>query len=253
MKCECKQFTIKVTQGNAWQLLLPLRTAHWEQDKQIVENVDVDALQDIVVYVDGEVWQDWAMDERGPLLTIPADMPFGAHNVEMTATYFGVEIRAAYFECFTIVRWSYESNTGQFIPDAPITGEAAYVYIGITDDQEIDALKAELRRKIAAANAAKEQYEAMAQEYAEKIEELDDLATKTDVTTAQQSIEGAVATAQAAVEGEISQAVATTAQNIAGSEAHTAQNITAAKNEILAALPQEAPASFIQSLFAHES
>ena len=220
MKCECKQFTIKVTQGNAWQLLLPLRTAHWEQDKQIVENVDVDALQDIVVYVDGEEWQDWVMDERGPLLTIPADMPFGAHNVEMTATYFGVEIRAAYFECFTIVRWSYESNTGQFIPDAPITGEAAYVYIGITDDQEIDALKAELRRKIAAANAAKEQYEAMAQEYAEKIAELDDLATKTDVTT---------------------------------STGTTADNITTAKNEILAALPQEASAEFIQSLFENES
>ena len=220
MKCECKQFTIKVTQGNVWQLLLPLRTAHWEQDKQIVENVDVDALQDIVVYVDGEEWQDWVMDERGPLLTIPADMPFGAHNVEMTATYFGVEIRAAYFECFTIVRWSYESNTGQFIPDAPITGEAAYVYIGITDDQEIDALKAELRQKIAEANAAKEQYEAMVEEYAEKIEELDDLATKTDVTT---------------------------------STGTTADNITTAKNEILAALPQEASAEFIQSLFANES
>ena len=220
MKCECKQFTIKVTQGNAWQLLLPLRTAHWEQDKQIVENVDVDALQDIVVYVDGEEWQDWVMDERGPLLTIPADMPFGAHNVEMTATYFGVEIRAAYFECFTIVRWSYESNTGQFIPDAPITGEAAYVYIGITDDQEIDALKAELRQKIAEANAAKEQYEAMVEEYAEKIEELDNLATKTDVTA---------------------------------STGTTADNITTAKNEILAALPQEASAEFIQSLFANES
>lgn len=231
MKCECKQFTIKVTQGNAWQLLLPLRTAHWEQDKQIVENVDVDALQDIVVYVDGEVWQDWVMDERGPLLTIPADMPFGAHNVEMTATYFGVEIRAAYFECFTIVRWSYESNTGQFIPDAPITGEAAYVYIGITDDQEIDALKAELRHKIAEANAAKEQYEAMAREYAEKIEELDDLATKTDVTTS----------------------TGTTAVNIATNEAHTAQNITAAKNEILAALPQEATEQEIDELFQSEN
>ena len=226
MKCECKQFTIKVTQGNAWQFLLPLRTAHWEQDKKIVENVDVDGLQ---------------------------DMPFGAHNVEMTATYFGVEIREAYFECFTIVRWSYESNTGQFIPDAPITGEAAYVYIGITDNEEIDAMKAELRQKIAEANAEKARYEAMVEEYAEKIEELDDLATKTDVTTAQQSIEGAVATAQAAVEGAISQAVATTAQNIAGSEAHTAQNITTAKNEILAALPQEASAEFIQSLFANES
>lgn len=220
MKCECKQFTIKVTQGNAWQLLLPLRTAHWEQDKQIVENVDVDALQDIVVYVDGEEWQDWAMDERGPLLTIPADMPFGAHNVEMTATYFGVEIRAAYFECFTIVRWSYESNTGQFIPDAPITGEAAYVYIGITDDEEIDALKAELRQKIAEANAEKARYEALVEEYAEKIEELDDLATKTDVTA---------------------------------STGTTADNITTAKNEILAALPQEASAEFIQSLFESQS
>jgi hypothetical protein len=101
----------------------------------------------------------------------------------------------------------------------------AFVYVGITDDDELERIKAELRQEVAAARAAKEQYEAMAQEYAEKIAELDDLATKTDVTTAQESIEGTVGTA-----------TATTTQNIATNEAHTAQNIT---DKAKAAIPRD--------------
>ena len=231
MKCECP-YTLKVPLGNAFQVLFPVKTAEWKDGERTVEVADVRALTDIVVKVDGEEWQDWEMDERGPLVNFPANsLAKGPHNVEVTADYFGVAIRAAYFECITMVQWSYESNIGNYIIGSPLVAEAAYIYVGITDDEELEALKAELRAEIAAERAAKEQYEAMAREYAEKIAELDDLATKTDVTTS----------------------TGTTAENIATNEAHTAQNITTAKNEILAALPQEASAEFIQSLFESQS
>jgi hypothetical protein len=247
-QCRC-QYTIKVTEGNEWDLLLQLKTDTYESDQPISGDIDFRALEDVVTTIDGIEWEH-TIEDNGVMLHITAEEPEGwqgqpwrgPHNVELTATYFGVEIRAAYFECFTIVKWSYESNVRNFIPEAPLASELAFVYVGITDDDELERIKAELRQEVAAARAAKEQYEAMAEEYAEKIAELDDLATKTDVTTAQESIEGTLGTA-----------TATTTQNIATNEAHTAQNITAAKNEILAALPQEAPAEFIQSLFAHES
>lgn len=231
MKCECP-YTLKVPLGNAFQVLFPVKTAEWKDGERTVEVADVRALTDIVVKVDGDEWQDWEMDERGPLVNFPANsLAKGPHNVEVTADYFGVAIRAAYFECITMVQWSYESNIGNYIIGSPLVAEAAYIYVGITDDEELEALKQQLRQEIAAERAAKEQYEAMAREYAEKIEDLDDLATKTDVTSS----------------------TGTTAVNIATNEAHTAQNITDAKNEILAALPQEASAEFIQSLFANES
>ena len=242
MKCECP-YTLKVPEGNAFQVVFPVTTAKWEHDKKIVEVADPYALRNIVVKVDGNVWDLWTVEDRGPLLTFPAySIAKGPHNVEITAEYFGVDIRAAYFECITMVKWSYESNIGNHIIDSPLVAEAAYIYIGITDDAELAALKAELRAEIAEMRAAKEHYEAMVEEYAEKIEELDDLATKTDVTTAQESIEGTVGTA-----------TATTTQNIATNEAHTAQNITTAKNEILAALPQEATEQEIDELFPSES
>lgn len=218
MKCRC-QYTIKVTEGNEWDLLLQLKTDTYESDQPISGDIDFRALEDVVTTIDGNEWPH-TIEDNGVMLHIPADMERGPHNVELTATYFGVEIRAAYFECFTIVKWSYESNVRNFIPEAPQASELAFVYVGITDDAELAALKAELRAEIAEMRAAKEHYEAMVEEYAEKIAELDDLATKADVTT---------------------------------STGTTADNITTAKNEILAALPQEAPASFIQSLFASES
>ena len=231
MKCECP-YTLKLPLGNAFQVLFPVKTAEWKDGERTVEVADVRALTDIVVKVDGDEWQDWEMDERGPLVNFSKDsLAKGPHNVEVTADYFGVAIRAAYFECITMVQWSYESNIGNYIIGSPLVAEAAYIYVGITDDEELEQLKAELRAEIAAERAAKEQYEAMAREYAEKIAERDDLATKTDVTTS----------------------TSTTAVNIATNEAHTAQNITDAKNEILAALPHEASAEFIQSLFANES
>lgn len=226
MKCECP-YTLKVPIGNAFQVLFPVKTAEWKDGERTVEVADVRALTDIVVKVDGEEWQQgWEMDERGPLVNFPKDsLAKGPHNVEITADYFGVAIRAAYFECITMVQWSYESNIGNYIIGSPLVAEAAYIYVGITDDEELEELKQQYRNAIAATETARLQYEAAKEEFNEKAEQLDDVAKET--TLLQKS---------AAIIEAISGIHIDIPENIA-----TKDDVTAAKQAILDALSQIQP------------
>ena len=226
MKCECP-YTLKVPLGNAFQVLFPVKTAEWKDGERAVEVADVRALTDIVVKVDGEEWQQgWEMDERGPLVNFPKDsLAKGPHNVEITADYFGVAIRAAYFECITMVQWSYESNIGNYIIGSPLVAEAAYIYVGITDDDELEALKQQYRNAIAATETARLAYEAAKEEFNEKAEALDDVAKET--TLLQKS---------AAIIEAISGIHIDIPENIA-----TRDDVTAAKQAILDALSQIQP------------
>jgi len=225
MKCECP-YTLKVPLGNAFQVLFPVKTAEWKDGERTVEVADVRALTDIVVKVDGEEWQDWEMDERGPLVNFPKDsLAKGPHNVEITADYFGVAIRAAYFECITMVQWSYESNIGNYIIGSPLVAEAAYIYVGITDDEELEALKQQYREATAACETARLEYEAAKEEFDEKAEALDDVAKES--TLLQKS---------AAIIEAISGIHIDIPDNIA-----TKDDVTAAKQAILDALSHIAP------------
>ena len=225
MKCECP-YTLKVPLGNAFQVLFPVKTAEWKDGERTVEVADVRALTDIVVKVDGEEWQDWEMDERGPLVNFPKDsLAKGPHNVEVTADYFGVAIRAAYFECITMVQWSYESNIGNYIIGSPLVAEAAYIYVGITDDEELEALKQQYRDATAACETARLQYEAAKEEFDEKAEQLDDVAKES--TLLQKS---------AAIIEAISGIHIDIPDNIA-----TKDDVTAAKQAILDALSHISP------------
>ena len=225
MKCECP-YTLKVPLGNAFQVLFPVKTAEWKDGERTVEVADVRALTDIVVKVDGEEWQDWEMDERGPLVNFPANsLAKGPHNVEVTADYFGVAIRAAYFECITMVQWSYESNIGNYIIGSPLVAEAAYIYVGITDDEELEALKQQYREATAACETARLQYEAAKEEFDEKAEQLDDVAKES--TLLQKS---------AAIIEAISGIHIDIPDNIA-----TKDDVTAAKQAILDALSHISP------------
>lgn len=225
MKCECP-YTLKVPLGNAFQVLFPVKTAEWKDGERTVEVADVRALTDIVVKVDGEEWQGWEMDERGPLVNFPQDsLAKGPHNVEITADYFGVAIRAAYFECITMVQWSYESNIGNYIIGSPLVAEAAYIYVGITDDEELEALKQQYREATAACETARLEYEAAKEEFDEKAEQLDDVAKES--TLLQKS---------AAIIEAISGIHIDIPDNIA-----TKDDVTAAKQAILEALSQIQP------------
>ena len=226
MKCECP-YTLKVPLGNAFQVLFPVKTAEWKDGERTVEVADVRALTDIVVKVDGEEWQlGWEMDDKGPLVNFPKDsLAKGPHNVEITADYFGVAIRAAYFECITMVQWSYESNIGNYIVGSPLVAEAAYIYVGITDDEELEALKQQYREATAACETARLQYEAAKEEFDEKAEQLDDVAKES--TLLQKS---------AAIIEAISGIHIDIPDNIA-----TKDDVTAAKQAILEALSHISP------------
>ena len=225
MKCECP-YTLKVPLGNAFQVLFPVKTAEWKDGERTVEVADVRALTDIVVKVDGDEWQDWEMDERGPLVNFPKDsLAKGPHNVEVTADYFGVAIRAAYFECITMVQWSYESNIGNYIIGSPLVAEAAYIYVGITDDEELEEIKQQLRTSIAETEQARLAYEAAKEEFDEKAEQLDDVAKES--TLLQKS---------AAIIEAISGIHIDIPDNIA-----TKDDVTAAKQAILDALSHISP------------
>ena len=240
MKCNNKQQTIKVTEGNAFTLILPLKKRTYVSNVPIDEAIVYADLQDVVLTIGGEQYEV-SLGLEGVQTYVP-ELAKGTYDIILTATYHEATIRAAYFEALSIVPWNYTSDAQQYLPGSPIVADAAFIIGGPLTDAQLEELKAAYVAAKQAAEEAEAEAQAKVVEYAEKIEELDDLATKTDVTTAQQSIEGAVATAQAAVEGAISQAVAT-----------TAQNITAAKNEILAALPKEASEQEIDDLFNEPS
>ena len=225
MKCECP-YTLKVPLGNAFQVLFPVKTAEWKDGERTVEVADVRALTDIVVKVDGDEWQDWEMDERGPLVNFPKDsLAKGPHNVEVTADYFGVAIRAAYFECITMVQWSYESNIGNYIIGSPLVSEAAYIYVGITDDEELEQLKQQYREATAACETARLQYEAAKEEFDEKAEQLDDVAQQTTLVHSAATILEAISGIHIDIPDNIA----------------TKDDVTAAKQAILDALSQIQP------------
>ena len=176
-QCMHKIETVKVPKGNAFGLLLPFKTARWEDAELVPDNIDIRYLEDVVITIDDQTWEDYEMDERGPIVHIGADdFDLGAHNATIEATYAGVAIRGAFYECFTIVEWSFESNVEQHLPDSPLIAETSYVYIGITDDEELEALKQQYRDAIASCETARLQYEAAKEAYDEKAEALDDVA-----------------------------------------------------------------------------
>ena len=225
-QCMHKIETVKVPKGNAFGLLLPFKTARWEDAELVPDNIDIRYLEDVVITIDDQPWEDYEMDDRGPIVHIGADdFDLGAHNATIEATYAGVAIRGAFYECFTIVEWSFESNVEHHLPDSPLIAETSYVYIGITDDAELEALKQQYREATAACETARLQYEAAKEAYDEKAEALDDVAKESSL------LSGFAATLEAIAGIHVD-----IPDNIA-----TRQDVQTATEAILAALGQIQP------------
>ena len=237
MSCAFSQNTIKVPEGNSWQMLLPLKTAKWRGDRLVTETIDYRALEDIAVLIDGVEYDDWQMTEDGPLVNMPAgQFEKGPHNTVLTALYFGVEVKASYFENFTIVAWSFESNVGEHLQESPLISDPAYIYVGITDDQELEALKQQYRNAIAATETARLQYEAAKEAYDEKAEALDDVAKQ---STMLQEF-ALTLEAIAGIHIDIPEDIATE-EDVTAAKQAILTAITNSKQDILTALGQISP------------
>lgn len=164
--------TIRVTAGNAFSLLLPLKKKQYISDQPIEEVINAVLLTDVQVLLNGEEWSEFELGKDGVLVHFPSTSPKGVYNIELTAKYGGIAIRAAYFQCLSIVAWSYQADAENYIPTSPIVADAAFIIT--SSDEELTALKEQYRDAIAATEAEKAEYE-------RKVAELDGFAKEDSV------------------------------------------------------------------------
>lgn len=175
----CNNFpNIKIVEGNAFALLLPLKKRTFESCEPIDEDIDCTQLTDVVFKFGGVEYQV-ELGADGVRVVMPATLAKGTYGIVLTATYYGSSIRAAYESAVSIVAYNSQSDAQQYLPGSPIVLNGAYIIGGAMTDTELEALKEEYRAKIEEAEQAKEEAEEAKQEYIEKAEMLEDVAKET--------------------------------------------------------------------------
>ena len=177
----CNFPTIKITEGNAFTLIFPLKRRTYVAKRPIDEDIDVTRLTDVHVTLGGVEYAP-TIETSGVRIDVPATLARGTYDGLLTADYDGNAIRGAYESCVQIVEWNAQSNAQQYILGSPVATNAAYVLGHMPTDAEVDALKQELREQIAAAEQAEAKALAEKERYAEAIEHLDDIAQESTLT-----------------------------------------------------------------------
>ena len=172
---------IKIVEGNAFSLILPLKKRTYQSCRPIDEDIDATQLTNLVVKFGG-VEYEVSVDEQGVRIDLPATLALGMYSIVLTATYQGSEIRAAYESAVQIVTWNEMSNAQQYIQGSPIVMESAYVIGGTLTDAELEALKEEYREKNAQLAQAIADAEAAKAEWEQKAAELDGVAKQSTLT-----------------------------------------------------------------------
>lgn len=184
----CEKFpNIRITEGNAFALLLPLRTRTYVSSQPIDEDIDYTQLENIV-FTFGGVEYEADVTDRGVQIILPDTLAVGTYNAILTAEYLGNEIRAAYESAVTIVPWSAQSSAEQYIVGSPIVMRSAYVLSGAMTDAELEALKEEYREKNAQLQQAIADAEAAKAEWEQKAADLDGVAQESTLTQGVQDI-----------------------------------------------------------------
>lgn len=168
---------IKITEGNDFSLLFPLKTRVYVNGRPIDSDVDILALTDVVVKC-GDMTMPCTQQADGLLVDFPDTLAKGTYDIVITAQYRGHELRAAYFEALTIVAWSYQSDAQAYMQGSPILVQPAFVVYNLTD-AELAQLKQDLRDAIAAAEQAEADAEQAKREWEQRAAELDDVAKET--------------------------------------------------------------------------
>lgn len=206
MNCN-KQQTIKVTEGNAFTLILPLKKRTYVSSKPIDEDIVYADLQDVVLTIGGEQYEV-SLGLDGVQTYVP-ELAKGMYDIILTATYHEATIRAAYFEALSIVPWNYASDAQNYLPGSPIVADAAYIIGGPLTDAQLEELKAAYVAAKQAADEAEAAAQAAKEAYDAKAEQLDDVASETKATENKQAVLGAIDTLKTALQGDNAQATLT--------------------------------------------
>ena len=233
----CNNFpNIRITEGNNFSLILPLRSRTYVATRPIDEDIDPAQLENVVVTFGGVEYQA-QITAQGVQIDLPATLAVGTYNILLTAEYLESSIRAAYESAVTIVPWSAQSTAEQYITGSPIVMRAAYVLSGAMTDAELEALKQDYREKNAQLDEAIAEYERRAAE-------LDGVAQEETLTQGVQDIRADIAgidtsTLAKEITAEAAKQAAQDAK-VAAQAAETTAQGTENKNEILAAIQANA-------------
>lgn len=220
----CNFPTIKITEGNAFTLIFPLKRRSYVAERPIDEDIDVTRLSDVRVTLGGVEYAP-TIETYGVRIDVPATLARGTYDGLLTADYDGNAIRGAYESCVQIVAWNAQSNAQQYILGSPVATNAAYVLGYMPTDAEYEALKQQLREQIAAAEQAQAEALAEKERYAYALEHLDDVAKETTLLKKSAAIIEAISGIHIDIP-----------ENIA-----TRDDVNAAKQAILDALSQIQP------------
>lgn len=235
--------TIKVTEGNEFSLLIPLKRRTFESCRPIDEDIDAMELTDLVVKFGGVVYQP-SVDESGVTIILPGTLARGTYDIVLTAKYQGSDIRAAYESAVSIVPWNSQSDAQQYVPGSPIVLESAYIIGGTLTDEELEQLKQDLREAIWSADQAREAAERAEQEFINQAEQLSGTAQETTLTDGIQTLSDKidnidVDTSGLAQQGSNDSATLTDTQAYASSAATDAAYIRSASDAAFPTLAKE--------------
>lgn len=245
----CNFPTIKITEGNAFTLIFPLKRRSYLSEKPIDNDIDVTRLSNVHVTLGGVEYAP-TIETYGVRIDVPATLVRGTYDGLLTADYDGNAIRGAYESCVQIVAWNAQSNAQQYIIGSPVATKAAYVLGYMPTDTEVEELNQQLREQIAAAEQAEAEAIAEKHRYAEALENLDDIAHESTLTKGVSDIRNDIANIDIGIPTDY--AKETTAQQAAADAAAakvaaeaitgyaTEANATANKNEVLAAIAANA-------------
>ena len=239
----CNFPTIKITEGNAFTLIFPLKRRSYVAERPIDEDIDVTRLTDVRVTLGGVEYAP-TIETYGVRIDVPATLARGTYDGLLTADYDGNAIRGAYESCVQIVAWNAQSNAQQYIFGSPVATKAAYVLGYMPTDAEVEELKQQLREQIAAAEQAEAEALAEKERYAEALEHLDDIAQESTLMQGVSDIRNDIAnididTTTLAKEQTLTNALQSvlTALNPKA----TTNDVTTAKDAILEALSHISP------------
>ena len=172
-----KPQNIKIVEGNSFALLFTLKSRTYTIDGRANDtDIDLARLTNICVKIGG-VEYVFSKEDAGLQVVVPGTLKKGTYDITMTGTYDGAQVRAAYFDALTIVAWNNQADAEQYIAGSPVVLHAAFVIGGAFTDAELETLKAEYRRRIAAAEAAEQAAEQAKEAFDTAAENLGNLPT----------------------------------------------------------------------------
>lgn len=118
---------IKIVGGNDFDLLEPIYIRTYSNGTQVDTLVDAREIDDLVVKLNGEVFEAIEQTEEGVILHIPAEIEKNTYNIEYEGVYTDKAIRSGHFEAFTIVAWDEQADAVDYIEGSPIVLSGAYI------------------------------------------------------------------------------------------------------------------------------